>query len=47
MKKKAINSYFYETFDEFKKNILSFFDNTAIYKAEIEKLITVKFNVNG
>jgi transposase len=45
MKKKVINSYYYPTFAEFKKNVLGFFENIKKYTDELESLITLKFNM--
>jgi transposase len=43
MRKKVISTKFYQTFKEFKKAILEFFENLHLYKNELDSLITFKF----
>lgn len=45
MRKKVIDPVFYRTKDEFRANILSFFENIAQYKDELNSLLTLKFHV--
>ena len=47
LKKKVINSYYYEKFDDFKKAVLGFFKNIKNYKDELESLLTLKFQLLG
>ncbi|MBL7814569.1 MAG: IS630 family transposase [Saprospiraceae bacterium] len=44
-KKKIINYDYYQTFDEFKKTVLDFFKNIAIYKQELNNLLTLNFHI--
>jgi transposase len=43
MRKKAINSYYYQSFDEFKKAIIAFFENINIYANDLASLINLNF----
>ena len=43
MRKKIINSLFYDTCSKFKGAIVSFLDNAKAYKAEIRSLLTLNF----
>jgi hypothetical protein len=45
MKKKVINGFYYETFDEFKNSIKYFFENLNDYEKELERLLAFKFQV--
>ena len=47
MKKKVINSFYYEKYDEFKEAILDFFKNIKSYKKELETLLTLNFTILG
>lgn len=47
MKKKVINSYYYETFVEFKEEILNFFKNIAQYAEDLKTLITTNFEISA
>lgn len=43
LRKKVINTKFYPTFEEFRRAILTFFENINGYKTELESLITFNF----
>lgn len=43
LRKKVINTKFYQTFAEFRRAVLAFFDNIEQYKPELETLITFNF----
>jgi transposase len=43
LRKKVINTKFYQTFEEFRRAVLAFFDNIEQYKPELETLITFNF----
>ena len=43
LRKKVINTKFYQTFEGFRKAILTFFDNIDSYKDELQTLITFNF----
>jgi len=45
MRKKVIDPVFYRTKDEFRANVLSFFENIAQYKDELKSLLTLNFHV--
>lgn len=45
MRKKVIDPVFYRTKDEFRAEILSFFENIAQYKDELNSLLTLNFHV--
>lgn len=45
MRKKAIDPVFYRTKEVFRAGILSFFENIAQYKQELESLLTLNFHV--
>jgi transposase len=45
LKKEVINSYYYQTFSEFKTAILDFFKNIKNHSQELESLLTLKFRV--
>lgn len=47
MKKKVINSFYYEKYDEFKEAILDFFKDIKSYKQELETLLTLNFTILG
>jgi transposase len=40
MRKKAIDTHFYRTFEEFRQKIFEFFEYIAQYKQELETLIS-------
>ena len=42
---KKINYVFYETFNEFKQNVLAFFKDIKPYKQELETLLTLNFHL--
>jgi transposase len=46
MKKTVINSYYYETFVEFKKEVLNFFKNITQYEEDLKTLITTNFKIS-
>ena len=45
MKKKVTYNKYYETFAEFRDNILHFFDHIHIYRKELETLLTCNFQI--
>jgi transposase len=45
MKKKVTYNKYYETFAEFRDNILHFFDHIHIYRKELEALLTCNFQI--
>jgi transposase len=47
LRKKVINSYCYEKFDDFKNAVMGFFKNIEIYFYELESLLTLKFQLFG
>lgn len=47
MKKKIVNSFYYEKYEDFKNAILKFFKNIRKYKKELESLITLNFQIIG
>jgi transposase len=47
MKKMVINSYYYETFAEFKEKVLGFFKNIAQHEDDLKSLITTNFKIVG
>ena len=47
MKKEVINSYYYETYAQFKTAILAFFENIKSYSISLKTLITPKFQIIG
>lgn len=46
MKKTVINSYYYETFAEFKEKVLGFFKNISQYEQNLKTLITTNFSIS-
>lgn len=47
LRKQAINSIYYETYDQFRQGIVDFLDNTKNYKEEIRSLLTLNFRTVG
>jgi transposase len=47
LRKKVINSYYHEKFDDFRHSVLGFFKNIKNYRAELESLLTLKFQLFG
>lgn len=47
MKKEVVNSFYYAAFQEFKNEILSFFENIKSYSAKLKTLITPNFQIIG
>lgn len=48
LRKEAINSIYYQTYDQFRQGIIKFLDNLKDYKAEVRSLLTLNFRtVNG
>jgi transposase len=45
MRKKAIDTFFYRTFEEFKQKIFEFFQHIDQYKSELEPLISWNFHI--
>jgi len=43
MRKKAINSIYYDTYSKFKEGITNFLNNTKYYKEELRALLTLNF----
>ena len=44
MRKKKLAGYYYETFDDFKKSLVDFFENIEDYKTELDSLMQWKFH---
>jgi len=47
LKKKVINSCYYESYDIFKKTVMNFFENIKDYHDELATLLTEKFQLIG
>lgn len=47
LRKEAINSMYYESFQEFKQAILDFLDKPKLYKTELRSLLTLNFRTVG
>ena len=47
LRKKVINSHYYDTFDKFKNAVLDFFSNTSECKTEIEQFVGNKMHLLG
>lgn len=47
LRKEAINSIYYETYDMFRKGIVGFLENAKAYKEEIRALLTLNFRTVG
>ncbi len=47
LRKEAINSIYYETYDKFRQGIIQFLDNVKNYKEEIRSLLTLNFRTVG
>jgi len=47
LKKKVINSCYYESYDIFKKTIMNFFENIKEYHEELKTLLAEKFQIIG
>ena len=45
MRKKILYNKYYEKFDDFKEAVLGFFENIGEYKAELESLLTLNFQI--
>jgi len=45
LKKKIRKNEYYNTFEKFKKAIHEFFKNIEQYRSELEKLLTLKFEI--
>ncbi len=45
LKKKLRKNKYYDTFEKFKTSIFEFFENIEQYKPELEKLLTLKFEI--
>jgi len=45
LKKKLRKNKYYDTFEKFKKAIFEFFENIEQYKPELEKLLTLEFEI--
>ena len=43
--KKAINTRFYRTKEEFRRAVMNFFEHIADYKEELESLLTLNFRL--
>lgn len=44
-KKKVLRGHYYEKFIDFKRIIFNFFKNISLYKDELDKLLTERFNI--
>ena len=47
LRKKTINSFYYETFSQFRTAVINFFNNIHQYKEELASLITLNFELRG
>lgn len=47
LKKEAISSIYYDTYDKFREGIVSFLENTKAYKEELRSLLTLNFRTVG
>lgn len=47
LRKKVINSFYYEKFEEFEQTILDFFKNLNQYEDELKSLLTLNFPIMG
>ena len=47
LKKKVINSCYYESYDIFRKTVMNFFENIKDYHNELATLLTEKFHITG
>lgn len=47
MRKKVINSFFYEKYEEFEDAVMGFFENIKDYRKELTSLLTHNFNIVG
>ena len=47
LKKKVINSCYYESYDIFKNTVMHFFENIKDYHQELKTLLTEKFQLIG
>ena len=47
LRKEAINSIFYETYDQFRAGVIGFLNNAKAYKKEIRSLLTLNFRTVG
>lgn len=47
LRKEAINSIYYPTFEAFKQGIIEFLDNAKLHKADIRSLLTLNFRTVG
>lgn len=47
LRKKAINSIYYQTYEKFQEGIIDFLDNSKVYKDEIRSLLTLNFRTVG
>ncbi|MEO0333134.1 MAG: IS630 family transposase [Bacteroidota bacterium] len=47
LRKVAINSIYYEAYDDFRKGVIDFLDNAKDYKEEIRSLLTLNFRTVG
>ena len=45
LKKKVINSIYYDTYDKFHQAILNFFNHIEDYEEELKKLISWNFEI--
>lgn len=43
LRKEAINSVYYEAYDDFRRGVIDFLDNAKLYKEEIRSLLTLNF----
>ena len=45
LKKTVLYNRYFETYEEFRKTVLSFFKNIKRYRAELKTLMTLKFHI--
>lgn len=47
LKKKKINSFWYECFEDFKQGVMDFFDRAHLWETELKSLVTLRFRIVG
>lgn len=47
LKKEKINSFWYESFEDFKQEVMDFFHRSYLWKTELKSLLTLRFRIVG
>ena len=47
LKKEKINSFWYESFDDFKQGVMDFFNHSYLWTMELKSLVTLRFRIVG